>query len=300
MRAVDATTPLGLLALLAQDGVGQARALAVARADRVCRLPTDAVKQAEAVLRHCMQLGVEAVGFFDDRYPEQLRRIPSPPAVLHVRGAAEALACRLVAVVGSRRPTRFGLTTCEAVCGALAERGVGVVSGLALGVAAHAHRRALQLGVTQVAALGCGVDRVHPHAHAEQIISTGGAVVSEQPPGVQATARHLIARNRIQSGPACGVVVCQAHARSGTMHTARFAATQGRPVWRPVPPVGSPHEANRGLAMLLTTPARELPGKLAAFTSARSVCEKLGDRPLASPLQRGMLSEWAVELATPA
>ncbi len=230
----------------------------------------------------------------NERYPDRLRNLSDPPPLLYVRGDVELLAReRLVAVVGTREPTVFGISAAEELTGALADDGWGIVSGLARGIDTIAHRTALEHGVPTIAVMGGGLDRIYPAENegmAAQIIDSGGALISEQPFGEQARPQHLIARDRLQSGLSVAVVVAQSGERSGTMHTARFAATQGRPLFCPVP--HNENAANEGLRVLLERPARELRSILPAWRGAKALCERLGDQPLARPVTREGLEEF--------
>ena len=114
-------------------------------------------------------------------------------------------------------------------------------------------------------------------------------MVSEQPFGEQARPQHLVARDRLQSGLSVAVVVAQSGVKSGTMHSARFAASQGRPLFCPVP--HNENSASEGLRVLLEKPARELCSILPAWRGAKALCERLGDQPLARPVTREGLEE---------
>ncbi len=205
-----------------------------------------------------------------------------------------------MAVVGTREPTVFGVSAAESLTGVLADSGWGIVSGLAKGIDTIAHRTAIERGAPTIAVMGGGLDRVYPAENkdlAARIIDSGGALISEQPFGEQPRPHHLIARDRLQSGLSVAVVVAQSGLKSGTMHTARFAATQGRPLFCPIP--HSENGANEGLRVLLERPARELCSILPAWRDANALCARLGDRPLGHPVNRENLPEFvrAVELA---
>src|ERR1035441_6487279 len=165
---------------------------------------------------------------------------------------------QLVAVVGTREPTVFGTSAAENLTGALADGGWGIVSGLAKGIDTIAHRTALEHGAPTIAVMGGGLDSVYPAENkdlAARIVDRGGALISEQPFGEQARPQHLIARDRLQSGLSVAVVVAQSGVKSGTMHTARFAAAQGRPLFCPVP--HNENAASEGLRVLLERPGRQ-------------------------------------------
>jgi len=186
----------------------------------------------------------------EPRYPPLLERIPDPPPLLHVLGDPALLARQAVAVVGTRRPTREGLLFAEQLGADLAARGIVVVSGMAYGIDAAAHRGALSTGFT-VAVLASGVDVPYPRGNRElylRILATG-AVLSELPRGAPARAHQFLRRNRIISGLALGTVVVEAGERSGALVTARHAQEQNREVFA-VP--GSPlRETSAGTNALL-------------------------------------------------
>jgi DNA processing protein len=166
-------------------------------------------------------------------YPRLLAEISGRPSVLYVRGALTAADENPVAIVGTRRATPYGRAAAERIAADLAHAGVTVVSGLARGVDAVAHRAALEAGGRTIAVLGSGVDVIYPPEHrrlAEQILESG-AILSELPPGAKPDAQNFPARNRIVSGMCPGVVVIEAAARSGALITAGFAADQGREVF---------------------------------------------------------------------
>jgi DNA processing protein len=168
----------------------------------------------------------------DAVFPPLLRHIPDPPMALYVTGSWEVLSRRAVAVVGARRCTRPGAAMAHSLGCDLARAGVVVVSGLARGIDAAAHRGALSAGVT-VAVLGGGLARIYPASHrglAAEILRTGGAMVSELPPHEGPRKHHFPERNRLISGLSLGVVVVEAGERSGSLITARLALEQGREV----------------------------------------------------------------------
>src|SRR5690606_37342497 len=173
------------------------------------------------------------IGWNDPDYPALLRTAPRPPLALFVAGDPCLLWHPSVAVVGSRSPTAGGRGNAAAFSAALARSGLGIVSGLALGVDAAAHRAALEAGGATVAVLGCGIDRPYPARNRGlwQQIADAGAVVSEYAPGTPARAGHFPARNRIVAGLALATLVVEAAMRSGALITARLAADAGREVF---------------------------------------------------------------------
>jgi DNA processing protein len=177
-------------------------------------------------------LGGRQLFLGDADYPALLARLDDAPAVIAVLGDAGLLSARAVAVVGSRNASANGQKLAESLSGDLAGAGLVVVSGLARGIDAAAHRGALANGTT-VACVAGGPDIVYPPEHAalQARIAEFGAVVAELPPGVQPQARHFPRRNRVIAGLSLGVLVVEAAPRSGSLITARLAAEAGREVF---------------------------------------------------------------------
>ncbi|MDR2181404.1 MAG: DNA-processing protein DprA [Treponema sp.] len=185
-------------------------------------------------------------------YPPLLREIFDPPARLYIRGVLPDPEKPAVAVVGTRRPGAAAMRDALRLGRELAERGITVISGLALGIDALAHRGCLDAGGVTVAVLGSGVDQVYPASNrdlARRIIDNGGALASEYECGTKPLKWHFPARNRIISGWARGVVIVEAPEKSGALHTARFALEQGRDLW--VAPAGAVSGRGRGTQALV-------------------------------------------------
>jgi DNA processing protein len=188
--------------------------------------------QGDLALKAAAASGLEAVCWSSDAYPALLAAIPDPPPLLWVAGRLDVLARPLVAIVGSRGASPYGLDCAGRLAGALVTRGYGIVSGLARGVDAAAHRGALKAGGVTVAILGSGADVIYPPEHGAlaRDIRVAGAVVSELPPGTPPQPFHFPRRNRIISGLVSGVIVIEASERSGSLITAHAALEQGREV----------------------------------------------------------------------
>ena len=180
--------------------------------------------------------GVSAINWHDPAYPHRLRETDDAPPVLYVRGALPPVDSPSVAVVGTRHPTDYGYRVTTDLCSALAARGVVVVSGLALGIDARAHKSTVDAGGVTVAVLGNGLDTVYPRENlrlAERIVDEGGAIISEFPIGVRPEASHFPRRNRIISGMTLGTLVTEAGETSGPVgrfttlwnRIARFSAS---------------------------------------------------------------------------
>ena len=178
--------------------------------------------------------GAIIFGYDDYSYPRQLRQIYDPPVVLYVRGNVELLVQPGIAVVGTRHPTPYGNGMAERLACDLAQHGLSIISGLARGVDSAAHRGALAGHGKTFAVFGTSVDVVYPKENnrlAEQILNSGGALVSEFPIGTFAAPQNFPIRNRIISGLSVGVLVVEAAEYSGTRVTARCALEQNRDVF---------------------------------------------------------------------
>ncbi|MCX8144770.1 MAG: DNA-processing protein DprA [Azovibrio sp.] len=224
----------------------------------------------EAALAWAAQPGQHILTLADPRYPAPLLEIADPPVLLYVRGDVGLLARPGIAVVGSRNASPQGSHTAEAFAAALSQAGLVIISGLALGIDAAAHRGALAAGGGTIAVIGTGADRLYPARNAElaAAILAQGAIVSEFPLGTPARAAHFPRRNRIIAGLAQGVLVVEAALESGSLITARLAGEQGREVFAIPGSIHSPltrgcHRLIREGAKLVETVAdvlEELPG----------------------------------------
>ena len=177
--------------------------------------------------------GVSVLTWADAAFPPLLRQIPSPPILLYVRGSL-ALGDELaVAIVGTRNATAYGRSVTRRLAADLAAGGVTVVSGLARGIDAAAHRAALEVGGRTLAVFGCGLDVVYPpeHRRLADDIAANGALISEYPLGRKPSADQFPVRNRLISGLSLGVVITESRERSGALITAEFAGQQGRDVF---------------------------------------------------------------------
>ena len=253
-------------------------------------------------------------------YPPLLAQLHDPPARLYLRGDAALLTRPTVAVVGARSCSPYGAQVARSLASELAGAGLVVVSGLARGIDAEAHRGALAAGGRTVAVLGCGIDRDYPAAHAglAQRIEADGLLVSEYPPGTEPAPWRFPARNRIIAGLSLATVVVEARERSGALITADFALELGREVFA-VPgeitaalSAGTNDLIRQGAAPLLSAEdvlsalGRERPRELdrkALSEAARTVLALLADRAAgadevteASALASGDVAAALVEL----
>ncbi|WP_103030358.1 DNA-processing protein DprA [Salinibacter altiplanensis] len=253
-RASDQRALIGL-SLVSGVGPQRLRALlaafetpsAIFRASRSTLTQVDGVGEqtAEAILtfddrasvRHEMEraddLGASLVSPWDERFPNRLREIYDPPAFLWMRGTLPESDRPMVTVVGTRRCTDYGRTQAHHFGAELARRGFTVVSGLAYGIDAAAHKGALDAGGRTIAVLGSGIGRIYPQKHTAlaERIAESGAVLSEYGLDAEPDAPHFPKRNRIVSGLALGTLVVESHAEGGALITARLAVEQNREVF---------------------------------------------------------------------
>lgn len=238
-----------------------------------------------AVWEYCRRRKIDILSIRDLNYPQALKTIDDPPPILYLRGTLLPRDAFSLAIVGTRRATNYGLKHAATLSISLARLGLTIVSGLALGIDGAVHRATLEVGGRTLAVLGGGHSRLFPPEHedlAEQIVASGGAVLSEYPPLQHSSSWTFPQRNRIVSGLTRGVLVVEAPVRSGAMITARLAGEQGRDVFALPGSVDSKsscgcHQLIRDGAYLVET--------------AEHIIEILGplDRPVALDDERGPL-----------
>jgi len=200
------------------------------RANLAAMIPEETSPRIQEACQRLEEMGGWICTLWDLDYPEALRQIPDPPALLY--GCGSLPEGPAMAIVGTRHPTSFGRLFTEQLAEDLAMLGLVVVSGMARGIDAAAHRGALRSGGRTLAVLGCGIDRIYPQENAliyHQIIEQG-ALLSEYPPGSEPLPGHFPGRNRIISGLSKATLVIEASRNSGSLITAEFALEQGREV----------------------------------------------------------------------
>lgn len=199
---------------------------------------------AEGELAKACDAGVDIITEQNPSYPEQLRNTPDAPLFLYVRGTIEPVDRNALAIVGTRRPTHYGLSVTYRIARELASAGFTIVSGLARGIDTQAHRGALAANARTIAVLGSGIDIPYPPENRglmNQIADSGhGAVITENAFGTQPEAGYFPARNRIISGLAIGTVIIEAAEDSGSLITADYALKQGRRLFAVPGNVGMP------------------------------------------------------------
>ena len=251
------TARLGWLGLVLSPGLGPTRVARIVQAIgdaanifdlpltelEALRMPAKAAQfiadgraraAAEKEAKLVQDAGATFITPVDEAYPERLLEIYDPPAVLWVRGNVALLSRPGIAVVGTRAPSPYGAGMAEMLSRDLANRGLVILSGMARGIDTAAHKGALEAGGKTVAVWGTGLDVVYPKENkklAEQIILSGGAIVTENPMGTFPAPQNFPIRNRVLSGMSVGVLVVEAAEHSGTRITARCAMEQNRDVY---------------------------------------------------------------------
>jgi DNA processing protein len=213
------------------------------------------MRQIEREWEAAVREDVRIVPRDDDEYPALLATLPDAPVLLYVKGSPSPGRVG-VAVVGSRRATRYGREMARRVAGGLAAAGVVIVSGGARGIDTYAHRAALDAGGSTIAVLGCGFSHVYPPENQELFdrIAEAGAVLSEFPVGMAPLGDNFPRRNRLIAGLSAATVVVEATSKSGSLITAGYAVDQGREVMAVPGPVDS--ERSRGCHRLIQQGAK--------------------------------------------
>ena len=240
---------------------GLARRGGSARAPRVFSR-----EQAQAELNAARAAGVEYYTLEEPEYPSRLQAIDDPPPVIAVRGKLDVLMRPLIAIVGLRNASAAGVKFAERLARDLGDAGFAVVSGLARGIDAAAHRASLNTGT--IAVLAGGHDRIYPTEHLDLVekLVVDGAAVSEMPFAWEPRAHDFPRRNRLISGLSLGVVIVEAARRSGSLITARLAGEQGREVFAvPGSPLDPRSEGTNGLLKQGATPVTEAADVIAAI-----------------------------------
>lgn len=248
-----------------------------------------AIARTDALLERCQALDVTVHVFGSQSYPEQLERLANPPAVLFSVGRFDSSRRPRVAVVGTRKPTRWGLRMAEACASEIVDGHGVVVSGLALGIDTAAQAASVERHGVTWAVLAHGLHTVSPSSNRElaRRIINDGALISEYPPGETARRHHFVDRDRIQAGLADAILVIESGVNGGAMHTVRFAQRARVPVWVTVdrvPDHGELPESQRGTWELLRSrqAIRVAPGE--------ALRQMVRDLPGVQPTPRGLFT----------
>lgn len=230
------------------------------------------------------KLGVKMASYLDENFPANLKGLAHMPPVLFIRGEIKEGDQESVAVVGTRRPSHYGMQVSENLAQELASAGVTVVSGLARGIDTYAHKGALNAGGRTIAVLGCGIDVCYPPENRQlcEAIVRQGAVISEYPLGMEPLAMNFPKRNRIISGLSKAVVAIEAGERSGVLNTCAWAKEQERVVFAVPGRIGD--ERSIGTNRLIHNGARIL-------TATGDILSLLGVKAAAMPLKEVVLAD---------
>ena len=247
--------------------------------------------EPDEIVGKLSDLGIAAVHLRHPDYPHQLRETAAAPSVIYTKGDVSLNSEPMVAVVGLRDATPYGLEMTRRLSYDLASAGVTVVSGLARGIDSAAHKAALEAGGRTVAILGSGLDRVYPQRNIgiAQKITERGALLTEYPPGVSALPQHFPRRNRVISGICKGVVVVEAAFKSGAMLTVSWALEQNREVF--AVPGSALSEKSKGTNWLIQQGAK-------LTTSVEDILEELNIEPATSstePQKNAHGGEFAID-----
>lgn len=199
-------------------------------------------KFGEQQLSRAKQTGVEIIDFWDEHYPENLKKIYDPPAFLYVKGTLSKQDKFALSIVGTRLPSNYGKLVAEKIAKELAQKGLVIVSGLARGIDTICHWAALQVGGRTLAIMGSGLDHIYPGENKKlaEKIEQQGALISEFPMGTAPDAVNFPRRNRIIAGLTLGTIVVEAGVKSGALLTANYALEQNREVFAVPGNINSP------------------------------------------------------------
>lgn len=313
LTLVPGIGPATLKALLSH--FGSAAAVARAGSGALCEVLGVGRKTADAILAArgevdpdvelaiCQQYETRLVGREMPEYPSLLQQIADPPPLLYCRGTLEPVDDVAIALVGARRSTPYGLRIAEKLARSLARAGVTVVSGLARGIDAAAHRGALKAGGRTIAVTANGLAKIYPPEHVELAdqIAASGAILSEMPMRQGPLAGLFPQRNRLIAGLCMGVVVVEAAPRSGSLLTAKHAMEQGREVFAVPGPIDSLcsrgcHQLIRDGAKLVET-VEDILEELRDEVRSKLVALSTAERPSDSPARATPRALSAQELA---
>ncbi|WP_106857105.1 DNA-processing protein DprA [Caballeronia novacaledonica] len=283
-------------ASLAETADARAAEAALAPPEDVEGVPFD--DYIEAVLAWASEPCNHILTLADATYPQALLTMPDPPPLLYAKGRLDLLQARAVAIVGSRNASPQGLEDARRFARALSDAGLAVVSGLALGIDASAHRGALEGATGTVSVIGTGADLVYPAAHhtLAHELARDGAILSEWPLGTPARSANFPQRNRLIAGMSGGVLIVEAAMRSGSLITARLANEMGRDVFAIPGSIHAPlsqgcHRLIKQGAKLVETPEDVLEEFGIPTATASAAAQRARSRPVSASWASARLSE---------
>ncbi|MER2077417.1 DNA-processing protein DprA [Psychrobacillus psychrotolerans] len=212
-------------------------------------------KFADNLIENSKKQNIHIISYYDEEYPTILKELDKRPLIIYAKGNIELLkASKLVACVGTRDPSFLAVNSVKNLVEGLVENGTVIVSGLAKGIDTEAHKACLHHHGKTIAVLAHGLDTIYPSENkklANEILDNDGVLLSEYPLNTKITKRNFVARNRIVSGMSQGVIIFEAHENSGTMHTARYAFTQGKKLFCPLFTDGDKKNLSSGVLNLV-------------------------------------------------
>ena len=284
-KVTAAFDTLGSVAAAGDEGL-KGHASAPVRAALAGPALGEALAAADRTLAYVAEMGGGAVSCFDGTYPFRLLPLNDRPPVVFYQGDLSCLD-KSVACVGTREPTRYGEAVSSRVSAMLASAGWTVVSGLARGVDRICHRAAVEAGGRTAAVLGCGFAAMPSdpaRALAEEIVASGGLVLTEHHPTREADPSSLIRRNRVITGVSAATFFLQGALDGGSMHSVRYAVVQGRPVFAPMVPAAFADEPlNQAAACMTGMRPSEFLSLIEAKDSFAEAVARLGRPTLALP-----------------
>ena len=233
--------------------------------------PKNKIK-AQEIFENLYKKNIGSINIIDNRYPYLLKQIYNPPILLYYKGNCN-FDTNSIAVVGSRRTTKYGSSTAKKMCYQLALRGINIISGMATGIDSFAHQGCIDANGFTTAVLACGVDHPYPASNIKlynDILENKGLIISEYPPGTLPLKHHFPLRNRIISGLSQGVLVVEAARKSGSLITATYALEQGREVF--AVPGNIDAVLSEGTNQLIRDGAKMVSG-IDDITNELSICE---------------------------
>ncbi|MCG8570058.1 MAG: DNA-processing protein DprA [Spirochaetes bacterium] len=208
------------------------------------------IDKAKEIYPYLTKAGIKTIRFDHPSFPAGLKEIPDPPFLLYYRGSLEFNYYQSAAIVGTRKPDMQGKQKCRQFSSYLTKEGFTIISGLALGIDGIAHEFCLRHNGQTIAVLGCGIDRIYPAANRElgrAILTNGGAIVSEYPPGIEPRRWYFPHRNRIIVGLSRSVLIIQSPEKSGSLISAQLAADYNRDLYVVDPGQKAVDAGNRNL-----------------------------------------------------
>lgn len=201
---------------------------------------TKAWESSKELMETSENLGIKIISKYSNDYPSTLLQIKNHPHLLHVKGDLKALNRDCIAIVGTRKPTEYGIFKAKEITSSLVSKNYAIVAGLAKGIDTIAHEETINSKGVTIAVLAHGLDIAYPKENkklADDIIENGGVLISEYPIGTKVAKGNFVNRNRIQAGLSFAVIVIESSIKSGTMYTAKFCREQKRMLCVLKPPV---------------------------------------------------------------